>query len=51
MKFHIAIIEGARELGAVAADLLRAALTGESKIAMQNALVDYSGQGRTNKEE
>lgn len=50
MKFHIAIIEGARDLGAVAADLLTAAITGESKIAMENSLVDYSGQGRTNEE-
>lgn len=51
MKFDFCIIEGARELGAVAADLLMAAITGKSKIAMENSLVDYSGQGRTNRED
>lgn len=50
MNFHI-VIERALELGDVTADILRAALTGKSEIAMENALVDYSGQGRTNKEE
>lgn len=51
MKFDFCILKVARELGAFAADILKAALIGESKIAVENSLADYSGQGRTNKEE